>query len=48
MYLYDYLIYRLNPYGIENIRHEMQSIPSPPPDAQLKVLVRLKTFFFLI
>jgi len=37
MYVYDYLIYRMNPYGFNNKRSEIQLHPDPPPDAELTV-----------
>jgi len=37
MYLYEYFIYKLHPYGVENIRAELQSKPDAPPDADLTV-----------
>jgi hypothetical protein len=37
MYLYYYLIYRVNAYGIQDIRTEIQSKPQLPPDVNLQV-----------
>ena len=42
MYLFEYLIYHVNPYGSAQVRHHLQSTPAPPPDASLKVV---GTFF---
>lgn len=37
MYLYYYLIYRVNAYGIQDIRTEIQSKPQHSPDVNLQV-----------
>lgn len=37
MYVYDYLIYRIHPYGHMDDRVRQQRTPAPPPDANLKV-----------
>ncbi len=37
MYLYYYLIYRVNAYGIQDIRTEIQSKPQLPPDVNFQV-----------
>ncbi|XP_057379261.1 LOW QUALITY PROTEIN: glycoprotein-N-acetylgalactosamine 3-beta-galactosyltransferase 1-like [Daphnia carinata] len=36
MYLYDYLIYRVNPYGVKDVRLEIQFRPHTPPDVELQ------------
>ncbi|KAI9551442.1 hypothetical protein GHT06_021775 [Daphnia sinensis] len=36
MYLYDYLIYRVNPYGVKDVRSDIQTRPHPPPDVKLQ------------
>ncbi|XP_046445502.1 glycoprotein-N-acetylgalactosamine 3-beta-galactosyltransferase 1-like isoform X2 [Daphnia pulex] len=38
MYLYYYLIYRVNAYGIQDIRTEIQSKPQLPPDVNFQAL----------
>jgi glycoprotein-N-acetylgalactosamine 3-beta-galactosyltransferase len=45
MYLYEYLIYELNPYGLESIRAELQSKPDAPPDADLAVILYYKSCY---
>lgn len=37
MYVYDYLIYTMNPYGFNDKRSEIQLNPDPSPDADLSV-----------
>ena len=37
MYTYEYLIYHVQPYGVDFIRSHIQSTPNPSPDAKLEV-----------
>jgi glycoprotein-N-acetylgalactosamine 3-beta-galactosyltransferase len=47
MYLFEYLIYHVNPYGSAQVRHQLQSTPAPPPDASLKVVATFLQSFEL-
>ena len=40
MYVYQYLIYILKPFGVTNIRHKLQATPFAPPDARLEVSIK--------